>query len=803
MLRYEKDLVLKHPLELKLHRLVVIEKIRERICDNDKSVRETLYRLLENDIFPRIKEDATGPIISLLMVYVFNAMTHMAVDVRLMAFKFFNLIVQSFTSSFILYAEKVLDNYMDILRNNQIYLHERSNLKNVLDGLLRCMSSLANRRGANYQSDEPNILGKRYLHAYETVIHKDDTGIISVVKKLDDLVPILVNCFRESTSVIHATPAFDAESFDCMLKTIQCIDLAVKVFIKERYLPSPSSGFLPTSIFAGPNRRNTTITHLSRLLESFPIGKMPSSTEKVDERYFTLNAKIIEIVLHLTVWINDGSIPIEKFLEFIESSFESLLPGKVGSHLPSSKVLLEKHLAPTVVFIPRLVSQITGEWKTRLLEAFTGAFKHCKVDSKLWLAYLSAIEEMLLPVTSNNITSATPNESDMLGYHIAWIQHLPNILLNLGDKHPSVSKVVLKLILRIGQWSQQGSPIALEYDNLQLSLRGFYSGQGLMQHGSFMRLPRDCQELAVCSLYYMSSLSSVFLQTLVSCCLCEDMEPLMLLRVIEVLHSAYRAGHVHISGYIGFLVTLVAHKVFPDKFCITESYGKVSNRRTLKSLSGIVCSCLSQMGDSSLVLKLLCKNIFIEMSKKISVDNKYGLIRMIASLDTRPTRLSEENIGSLSNWLFIYLIEAASYMPTQIGMDFHSDEIHIFRHYVLPCIFLFNGSKRLLFHVLELFDSSILEDEFPGFGHKLKPFDRVVLICSILIFMHDDVRLHRSLSFCQEAIQSVLQKVLSLLESSTYALMLEEKHSIQTLFHQLKCKASKLQCSDASNLERV
>lgn len=38
----------------------------------------------------------------------------------------------------------------------------------------------------------------------------------------------------------------------------------------------------------------------------------------------------------------------------------------------------------------------------------------------------------------------------------------------------------------------------------------------------------------------------------------------MLLRIVEVLHSAYKAGHVHISDHIGFLVTLVAHKVFPS-----------------------------------------------------------------------------------------------------------------------------------------------------------------------------------------------------------------------------------------------
>ena len=44
---------------------------------------------------------------SMMMTYIFNAMTHLAVDVRFMAFKFFDLVVQHYPSSFSLYAEKV------------------------------------------------------------------------------------------------------------------------------------------------------------------------------------------------------------------------------------------------------------------------------------------------------------------------------------------------------------------------------------------------------------------------------------------------------------------------------------------------------------------------------------------------------------------------------------------------------------------------------------------------------------------------------------------------------------------------
>ena len=51
-----KDLFLNHPEELKLHRYAVIEKLRERISDDGKIVRENLYQLLKSVILPGCKE---------------------------------------------------------------------------------------------------------------------------------------------------------------------------------------------------------------------------------------------------------------------------------------------------------------------------------------------------------------------------------------------------------------------------------------------------------------------------------------------------------------------------------------------------------------------------------------------------------------------------------------------------------------------------------------------------------------------------------------------------------------------------
>lgn len=53
---------------------------------------------------------------------------------------------------------------------------------------------------------------------------------------------------------------------------------------------------------------------------------------------------------------------------------------------------------------------------------------------------------------------------------------------------------------------------------------------------------------------------------LISCQLIagDDLEPFMLFRIIEVLHSAYKAGHIQIADHISFFITLLSRfRVFP------------------------------------------------------------------------------------------------------------------------------------------------------------------------------------------------------------------------------------------------
>ncbi|XVF07541.1 hypothetical protein REPUB_Repub06bG0147900 [Reevesia pubescens] len=653
-----KDLVLNHPAELKLHRYAVIEKLRERTSDEDKVVREALYQLFKSVIFPGCAEDNQGLFISLMMTYIFNAMTNLAIDIRLMAFKFFDLVVQYHPPCFFLYAEKILQSYEDILRKNQFHLEDKGKLKSTLSGLVRCLSLLRSKK----PESEKNISGDRLIHAFESDAPTENAGSSVIIKKLQGLVLVLINCFQDFIPLLNSTPQLDVQSFDCILSILQSIDIAVRFFICGTHEETPESK--PPQ---GTWDQNLSSGLSKKLLGLFPLYPKHHLSVKEDDRYFILNIVITEIFLHLREWICPSANLFEKFLEFIENA----LLGKICSSTRSGKATWEKHVPSLLPFIPKLASEVTNIWQSCLLEAFTQTFKDCNPESSLKLACLSTVEEMLIPGGDMHYIEAS--DTVVLDYQSVWIRELPLLLILLGDKRPSSSQVVLCLLLHLGQFACSNSFLLWEYKNTRFALNEFYSTcqEGNIFYGPFMRLPRDSQELSICCLYYFSNLSTDLLKSIVSCCLCPELEPFVLFRIIEVLHAAYKAGHIQIANHISFFMTLLSRfKVFPENiYTVRESDVKDSNRGTLKSLTSMVCSCLSQMGDSFVVFQILEKVMPDLILLEPPLDNACAMLRVLIMLDSKPTRFSEQSIIALSNFLPGYLMDVVHSSEVKMTLE--------------------------------------------------------------------------------------------------------------------------------------
>ncbi|XP_020553763.1 uncharacterized protein LOC105173986 isoform X2 [Sesamum indicum] len=743
-----RDILLKHPAELKLHKLAIIEKLRERIGDDDKLVRELLYQLFKSVIFPGCAKDNQGPLVSLMMAYIFSAMTHLAIDVRLMAFKFFDLVVQFYPPSFSLYAEKILQNYEDMLRKNK-FLEEKSKLKSTLAGLIRCLSLLPSNEREDHSAVKNDIPTPDVLHAFEPEVAREPIGLTDISKKLKDLLPILVGCFQDFMPLVDSTPQPDLQSCDCMQFILQSIDLIVGFLVSGTYGSEPDPQVLP------PCQKPDITTYdqflspmlLKKLWDVFPLHLVHLSG-KDEDRIFMLNTVIAKIFLQLRNWDCSSFALLEKFLEFVE--------GSLSIKIQSGKVFHEKHLLPVIPYIPKLTMQISGDWRSRILQ------------ERSWL-YLH------------------PSDPALVEYQIAWIQDLPLLLLLLDDKNPLCSKAVLRLLLLVGQATPADSPLSQEFDTLQCSFGGFFSRQNEngICYGPFVRLAADIQELAICCLYYFSFMDSQFLQSLISCCLCDDLEPYLVLRILEVLHSAFRAGHIQFPDYTSFHVTLLSRfHVYPENIGPAVKDDGKSNQKTFKYVTSIVCSFLSQIGDDSLVFQMLEKMIVDQICGETLMDNKCALLRLLITLDSRPTRLTDQSIVKISHVLPQYLTDIVS----NVREGDHEEKRR--RYYLLPSFYLFQRSKRLLNLVLNVMGSWVSKvSSSLGTHHHYPSVDRstmVCSICSVLLHMYKDVKIQQILLTCEIEIGTMLQNLLSLLSSEGTNLTLEERHKIQTAYDRLR-----------------
>ncbi|KAL6652592.1 hypothetical protein ACP70R_011517 [Stipagrostis hirtigluma subsp. patula] len=802
-----KEIVLKHPTELKLHKVAIIEKLQERICDTDKLVRESLYNILQSLIFPSLKEVhwselenaiSTRSTLFLLMANILNGMTHLSLDIQLMAFRFLELVVLNFPSSFPSYAEKAFNNFVAVLSNDRIQLHDRSKLNSVLSGLGHCLSlvaqatksddtsnqqvhNLSTRERWKFTTDDDNS-GGTLSHIYPAGAF----AMSSLLAKLQNLVQILINSIEVSASEICAKSAIDAQSSEALLSALHCLDLICRIFIHEAKKPQLNFSISQTQF--GPDwLRTSLLVHLKSLW-----GVKRLFHEKGDDKIFIFNLKIAEIFLCLSPWIDSTILPAEEFCQFVSSLLAK-------EKTLRNRDLMEMYLSPLITCMPGLIFNAPDDSKGYLLEAFTDAFRGCKVDCKLIMPFLDGVGEMLLPEKTGIWFSE--NDSGMFDYHDAWIHELPGILLQSIDKAPSVTKVVLELLLRVGQYLP-----TVDCGNLHplIKLFGVKSSSGTMELGPFVNLTRECQELAISCLYYFPSLLPDIIGPLAACCLSDALEPFMLLKIVEVLQSIYKAGNLQITEQLSFLSLLMARfKVHPGNFLTPEDSSEVSNMDTFKSLNRLILTSLSEMGDGSLVLELIWNNLSHAIAQKPPMHNMNGLFRIIVTLDAETSKLMSEDVIKL---IAGYLLDASLDLSKTIEFGFQPDKARLFQYFIKPCTIMFDKNDKVLCSTLEMLKSFVTGDDslFSFLSNLNYPRElscRVCVVTTILIFLCNERKLHRNLSFSKSVIKGILEYIRRQLDSNVIDVTYVEKQKLKSAFEQLKTKALQLNCWATVELE--
>ncbi|MED6177958.1 hypothetical protein PIB30_103066, partial [Stylosanthes scabra] len=350
----------------------------------------------------------------------------------------------------------------------------------------------------------------------------------------------------------------------------------------------------------------------------------------------------------------------------------------------------------------------------------------------------------------------------------------------LGDKHPACSEVALRLQLHIGQRALSNSSLACMYDDMQDKLQNFYctcQGGGKKCSGPFVRLPGESQELSLCCLYYFSHLDLPILKSIACCCLSPELDPSVLFRIIEILHSAYREGHIKIADHLSIFITFVLRfKVSPEG---SSGQKNVILCQTLKSMTTLLCSYMAQIGGNYLVLNIIEKVIIDHILLKPPLDNSCSLLRMIVTVDSKPTRLSEQSIIVLGSYLSEYLIDAAQYLPEDYDEQCKSStQLTSVHYYLLPCFFLFDRCHKLLNLVLKTMGSAIAESSLWPMSddytqHPSNWLVRVNAVASVLLLIDKDPTMQQMLSSFKEVVDSIIQNVSSLQGNSRLKLFKE------------------------------
>ncbi|CAN7141703.1 unnamed protein product [Brassica rapa subsp. narinosa] len=784
-----KDLLEHNPAELQSLKYAIVDKLRERLSDDDKSVRDTFYLLFDSKIFPSCLEDNQGPMVSRLMPYIFKAMAESSVEVRLMAFKFFHLVVKHYPPTFSLYADKILENYKDIIQKNHFYVQDRSKLNVALSGLAHCLSLLP-----CDESDTESHKENEPLLAYEQDAANESARFAHVSGRLKEIVGVLINCFQDFIPLIHTPGGFDEKSFSCLHHILCSIGYAIKFSI--RMLVQRQTMWLPAAEDVTLMILDQDIAPLisKKLLGSFPLNPENNLSGKVDERYFILNSVLTEIFLEVSDWSHLHTDLCNRFLVFIEYTLLDKISRSDRQRKPIPKPIHEKTLLALLPSIPKLILRMDSDWRENLLQAFTSTFNDCKPESPLTLACISVVRNVIIP--NGDIHYLSESDPTVNNYLRVWVNKLPSLLNQLGDKHPLSSQAVLKLLLDLGRVGCLNASPTFEEDIIKF-FNPCSQGEGDVSGGAFASLPREAQDLALAFLYYftINNFSSPLLESIVSCCLHPQLEPAVLCRIVEVVHDAYSAGYIQITDHFSFLTTLVARfKVVQDDYGF-DIHAEETHRGTLKAITELVCLRLSKMGDGSLILQILEKVLLEQISLKPAFDNGCAILRIICTLDSKPTSLSESSITTLSEYLPGYLIDIVKCIPED--KENSSLYIQTCLYYLIPCYFMFERSSKLTEEVLKRMQSIVSENTKALESDQDRESGRnslnlIQCVVSVVLLMHNDVKVRKIISSSKSEIDLILQDVISLQSSGSTSLTVEGKHMMKMAGERLKIASNSL-----------
>jgi pre-rRNA-processing protein IPI1 len=164
-------------------------------------------------------------------------------------------------------------------------------------------------------------------------------------------------------------------------------------------------------------------------------------------------------------------------------------------------------------------------------------------------------------------------------------------------------------------------------------------------------------------------------------------------------------------------------------------------------------------------------------------------------LDSTPTTLSERSVTTLSEFLPGYMINIVNCIPE----DKENSYLYIQTclYYLVPCYFLFNRSSKLTEQVLIRMRSMISEntkalESVQDRESGRNSLNMIQCIISVILLMHNDVKVRKIISSFKPEIDLILQNVITLQSSRSTSLTVEGKHMMKIAGERLRIASKSL-----------
>lgn len=646
--------------------------------------------------------------------------------------------------------------------------------------------------------------GRRVEHGFETGQGADgqamgtgagqQTGLASkriqntgvqgqVIVMAAPLVPVLIDCWADCVPTVCAGPMPDAVNLSCMVSITQALSLLFQCFSLEGSTRGSHKSNFSSYLVIGEEdwemrtwMRQQFLSGLQKyVLAAFPVAapsiRLPA---KVEEDLVALNVGICEVMLHLIVPPHkETENKIEHHatvvtLQYYESAlYGMMLPAsEMAAGVVDSK-LAEPHLKLLISHLPVLLSCTARDWIIRLLQAFTKVFESSKAHSAIKLSCLLAMAEILLSQGDGGKVDVP------LQFQKQWMQALPRLLWELKHTHVSVTKAVLQMLLHIGRSAPEGSTLFEEYAALQPHMIPFFctflastKSEGKYLFGPFVKLPRECQELAVDIICYWRNFSRSFLKPMAHCCVSDEVSLEVATRVVEVFQNVFMRGSSGLAEHLSFLVTLLAGHTTAQAGREALA-GVLSSKARIKSISasgnlreatirrkialaGVICSSLTQLGDCNLVLNLLGSSIQQELVRSPSLGSVHSFLCAVVLLSTDKRSDSSDLPEALQNILPQCVAEfliALYKCETPAGGDDYSMALY------RPCFILLSRSQDFTDAVLTTVQSFLREVSQVSTGDSLED---TCATAQMLLLVCKQEKLSRVLSNSKDSLKAIL-----------------------------------------------